>query len=105
MTFFGKKHITTKKLREGVGFFLLGFTGLSVGVIFAHSLNIMDAAIPLSVLASIYGVLTILATMGLLHRLNLETQCKIAGVNFEDYCTCTYHRKLKEKEEKGQSKL
>lgn len=62
-------------------------------------------AVTIGVGSSAFGLIFILACISWKSQIGYELQCRIAGVDFNDYCTCKFHRNLKEEKEKGQSKL
>lgn len=78
---------------------------MTLSAAITYGMGLYTVSIGLGLGGSLLGVLTIMLWVGYHSRVNRELQCKIAGVNFNDFCTCKFHRKLKEEKEKGQSKL
>lgn len=92
------EHITTEKIGKGVGELFFGFllcAGASAGSFLLGGYNL---AITFGFLSSAFTIITILSYVNWKSRIGNELQCKIAGVKFEDYCTCKFHLELRKDE-------
>lgn len=99
------KHLTVKDRERymDITFYVTLFFLISSG--FSFILMDFNLSIILGIGSTSFGLLFVLALVSWKSQIGYELQCKIAGVNFNDFCTCKFHRKLKEEKEKGQSKL
>lgn len=99
------KHLSVKdrdRQTDIIFWMFLIFTGASA---FAFIVGDYSLAVTLGVGSSAFGLLFIVSNLAWKSQIGYELQCKIAGVKFEDYCKCKYHRKLKEERTKDQTKL
>jgi len=105
MKLFKPKHISIEELRKDTGRFFIFFTIISViGIALVFFFPVYSSFIIL-IMIIVFAAFTIIMFQILFHRINVEMQCKIAGKNFMDYCTCKACRIRRGEEKKGQTTL